>query len=62
MDEWIDCEKELPPCDGIYAVTNNPNTLFDLSYLEYDGYGFKHNGHYVIPDYWKERWPRYEEK
>lgn len=40
MKEWISVEKELPPCDGMYEVTNNPNSMQAEGCLYYDGIGF----------------------
>lgn len=50
---WIECKKELPPYDGLYRVTNDPeNEMGIRGVAKYDGYGFIYQNHYVTPDYW----------
>ncbi len=51
--DWIDADKELPPCDGFYEVTNNPKTLIDLEILSYDGIGFLYLHAYRPVRYWR---------
>ena len=52
-DDWIESAKELPACDGNYLVCNDLHRQFDKALLEYDGIGFKYNGVYIMPNYWK---------
>lgn len=57
---WIECEKELPPNDGFYEVTNHPDKQNDFLKHEmtaaayYDGHGFTYLGVYRTPKYWKK--------
>ena len=60
---WIETEKELPPCDGVYEVTNLQiidteiaceALTIDLGIADYDGYGFKYLGVYRKPRFWRE--------
>lgn len=68
MTDWIETDIELPPCDGLYEVTNHPEfekkpskeELFSIAF--YDGYGFKYLGIYRNPKWWRknsERMKRY---
>lgn len=50
---WIDVEKELPPCDGIYEVTNNSNSLQQQGALYYDGIGFLLVSAYRPVKFWR---------
>lgn len=55
---WKDVDIELPPCDGIYEITNDVflsmnNKKYDLECLDYDGYGFKFLGIYRPVKYWR---------
>lgn len=58
---WIETEKELPPRDGIYEVTNHLELEYDptekgyISSSYYDGYGFECLGVYRPVKYWRER-------
>ena len=60
MIEWIKTEEELPPCDGIYEVTNHPEIEEDpiirhvTSTANYDGWGFQYLGVYRNPGYWRK--------
>jgi hypothetical protein len=60
--KWIDTEKELPPDDGTYEITNNPDYENDpikregTSTAYYDGLGFNYCGVYRNVRYWR----RYE--
>lgn len=55
-NQWIETKKELPPCDGIYEITNFRWDLspFDTELCVYDGYGFLFNGTYRHPKFWRE--------
>ncbi len=53
MSDWIDVEKELPPCDGNYEVTNNPESLQQQECLSYDGIGFFYLEAYRPVKYWR---------
>ena len=53
--DWIDTDKELPPCDGEYEVTNDIKTLMDLSVMNYDGIGFFYLYGYYPVKYWRHR-------
>ena len=60
LNQWIECEKELPSEDGYFEVRNE--TQIHSVIMEYDGYGFKFNNIYHQPDFWrklKERNKRY---
>lgn len=50
--EWINCENELPPCDGRYFVTNRTDSEWGWGCCDYDGYGFSSYGIYVTPTHW----------
>ncbi len=56
MRDWIDCRIELPPKDGTYAVSNHitppEDPLSIVVAAEYDGFGFKYNGHYINTRWW----------
>lgn len=58
--EWIKVEDELPPEDGHYEVTNDPDKYEgwwvkqDVGPAYYDGHGFQYNGIYRCPAYWKK--------
>lgn len=54
MVDWFDVTKELPPEDGLYEVTNLPIDGCD-GIMEYDGYGFLHEGVYKNPRFWKPK-------
>lgn len=49
--EWIKCEEELPPCDGIYLISDIPSMGWE-GVARYDGYGFLLNKRYLHPKYW----------
>lgn len=51
--EWNSSNCELPPSDGLYEITNIINAGCQ-AILEYDGYGFKHENHYVRPFFWRQ--------
>jgi len=51
--DWIRCSDELPPRDGLYEVTNIPEVWGSQGILEYDGYGFRHEGSYRPVSYWR---------
>lgn len=57
---WIETEKELPPQDGIYEITNHPEKEDDLLRREmtstafYDGYGFNFLGVYRQAKFWRK--------
>lgn len=51
MDEnpWINCEKELPYCDGAYEILDNEDSIIQVLY---DGYGFLiYQGNYIDGHY-----------
>lgn len=52
MNEWIKCEEELPPHDGIYLISNDPSKDF-IGGASYDGIGFFIYPAYRTPVYWK---------
>lgn len=54
MSQWIESQKELPPCDGTYQVTNHTDSLYDLRIFAYDGYGFTFDGIYREPKFWRK--------
>lgn len=54
-DSWIECDNELPPCDGWYWVSNK---FTDAGLAIYDGYGFKDGNIYKTPKYWKTYIPK----
>ena len=49
--DWIECSKELPPCDGYYEATDE-NKLF-TGIVFYDGWAFLSKNIYRNPFYWK---------
>ncbi len=50
-NEWIDADKELPPCDGYYKCTNRIDS--DLqAVMKYDGIGFIYMDAYRPVKYW----------
>ena len=51
--EWIDVEKELPPCDGMYEVTNLPSSPIAEGVLSYDGIGFLLDHAYRPVKFWR---------
>ncbi len=51
--DWIDVDIELPPRDGMYEVTNNPNLLQQEGALYYDGIGFSLIDAYRPIRYWR---------
>jgi len=56
MSEWIDCSKELPPCDNYYDVDDGEEDIFKrFIYIHcfYDGYGFKFAGETIYPKFWR---------
>lgn len=57
MSEWIDVEKELPPYDGLYEITNNSNSLMAEGCLLYDGIGFLLVNAYRPVKFWRHRIP-----
>lgn len=59
--EWICADEELPPKDGIYAITNDVNQKDIRFTCEYDGCGFLYEGAYRSPGYWCEI-PKMEKK
>jgi hypothetical protein len=58
---WINCEYELPPCDGLYEICNcydkTSTNLYDVVLARYDGYGFEYDKKYFKPTYWKQYEP-----
>lgn len=55
---WVNCDDELPPADGIYEVTNHPEFEFvkapcHIGVLSYDGFGFLYDGIYRPVQYWR---------
>jgi hypothetical protein len=52
---WIECSKELPPCDGIYNITNGANDPYGGVGVIYDGFGFIFEGIYRHPKFWRYR-------
>ena len=54
MTEWNNVYEELPPCDGMYQVANNPTLHGDIGICEYDGLGFLLSGIYRYPMYWRK--------
>lgn len=58
--EWIEVTKELPPCDGTYEITNNPQlendwiNRYPTGTAYYNGYGFEYLGIYRSPKYWRK--------
>ncbi len=52
-NEWFDINKELPPYDAYYEVTNNCLEMKDLGVCEYNGYGFIYDGVYKYPKFWR---------
>lgn len=55
--KWIDATKELPACDGIYDVTNNPCSLEAEGCLLYDGIGFLLVHAYRPVKFWRQYTP-----
>ncbi len=54
MNNWRDIDVELPPKDGMYAISSgNFDNPFDVGIVEYDGFGFLFNGIYRKAKYWK---------
>jgi len=56
MDEtnnWFDSSEELPPCDGMYEVTNFSGSLRDWGIFEYNGYGFIYEGSFRPIKFWR---------
>lgn len=54
--EWKEVDKELPPEDGFYFVTNNPfNSWIDFGTSFYDGYGFMDGSVYKNPRFWSAK-------
>jgi hypothetical protein len=51
---WIDSNKELPPCDGNYQVSNFSATMHDWSISYYDGIGFIYENAYRNPKFWRK--------
>lgn len=49
---WIDCEDELPPCDGHYQILDDTNKFWAVAF--YDGFGFLFQDVYRIPKFWKK--------
>ena len=48
---WIRRDEKWPSCDGLYEGVDS---LLDKPEIyEYDGYGFKINGHYHRVKYWR---------
>ncbi len=54
MSDWIDLNKELPPCDGMYDVTNDPSSLSQEGCLYYDGFGFSLINSYSPVKFWRK--------
>ncbi len=52
IDAWISSEKELPPHDGHYVVSNHTNNPYDIGYCFYDGFGFICDKIYRDVKYW----------
>jgi len=53
QNKWIDVEKELPPCDGLYEVTNDKTSQFPQHFLTYDGIGFLYGHIYRPIRFWR---------
>lgn len=53
MNDWIDIKNELPPCDGLYEITNDPESIRQLGCLLYDGIGFKYDHAYKPVEFWR---------
>ena len=53
-NEWINVNKELPKCDGMYEVTNLDHLELAQGILHYDGYGFLHLGIYRPVQFWRK--------
>lgn len=51
--EWIDVEKELPPKDGNYVVTNDEKDIRMQGCLYYDGIGFLFDKTYRPVKFWR---------
>src|SRR5665213_1254786 len=49
---WINCENKLPPKDGTYFCTNDPNLAWKWGMAEYDSYGFKSCNISRNPTHW----------
>ena len=51
---WFHVDEYLPPSDGIYLCSNDPDSKFSsmLSTMLYDGYGFKYEDVYRPVLYW----------
>lgn len=60
ISEWIKVEDELPPEDGNYEVSNDPEmesnwwSRHNVDIVYYDGYGFQCGGVYRSPYYWRK--------
>ncbi len=58
--QWISSDDELPPDDGTYEITNQPEAEGDwcqramTSTAYYDGYGFSYLGVYRTPKFWRK--------
>lgn len=50
---WNKSDEYLPEMDGKYEMTNSIS-LGPSGIGEYDGYGFRWEGHYVEPKFWRE--------
>lgn len=55
--DWIDVTKELPPSDGMYDITNNPNSWKAEDCLLYDGIGFLLVHAYRTVKFWRHHTP-----
>lgn len=54
---WILVRNELPPKDGEYECCNFLSPSHDSGIATYDGYGFKQEGIYKDPLYWRHYIP-----
>ena len=54
---WIDVEKELPPCDGMYEVTDKSDSMAAEGCLFYDGIGFLLLSAYRPVKFWRHHKP-----
>lgn len=49
---WINVEDELPPCDGIYEVSEDQCEWY-VGIVTYDGVGFLYGFTYRNPKFWR---------
>jgi hypothetical protein len=55
--KWISVDHEMPPCDGLYEITNSPNSVF-VGLASYNGFGFMVKQSYVDTNFWRETLPK----